>query len=204
MINEYNLPGDTGLLSDGLKKRDLGAYRDLFFRYHGRLVLFAFRFTGEMEVARDIVQDTFLNLWEKADNLNIETSVKAYLFQAVRNRSLNFFRYQSTRHNVHEELTARIEREEQKIYADEHNPFHSLLELELEQKVKDVVDSLPERCREVFELSRYHDLKNREIAEKMDISVKMVEKHISHALRVLRSELANYFNILIFFFLQLF
>jgi len=180
----------------GLRNRDLEVYKSLFFQYHGRLVLFAYKFTGEMEAARDIVQDTFMALWEKSDTLTIQLSPKAYLFQAVRNRSLNYFRNSSTRHGVLAKLAERIDREERKVYADFNNPFHSFLELEMQEKIGDIIGTMPEKCREIFLLSREKDLKNREIAEKMGISTKMVEKYISRALRTLRLELSEYMSIL--------
>ncbi|MEN6454560.1 MAG: RNA polymerase sigma-70 factor [Prolixibacteraceae bacterium] len=180
----------------GLRNRDLEVYKSLFFQYHGRLVLFAYKFTGEMEAARDIVQDTFMALWEKSDTLTIQLSPKAYLFQAVRNRSLNYFRNSSTRHGALARLAERIDREERKVYADFNNPFHSFLELEMQEKIGDIIGTMPEKCREIFLLSREKDLKNREIAEKMGISTKMVEKYISRALRTLRLELSEYMSIL--------
>jgi RNA polymerase sigma-70 factor (ECF subfamily) len=189
--------GDNKQISIGLRNKDLKVYKDLFFQYHGRLTLFACKFTGDMETAQDIVQDAFMALWEKSDTIAIKESPKAYLFQAVRNRSLNHFRHMGTRQNVLENLVAQIDSEERKVYSDFNNPFHSLLELELGQKITEVVDAMPEKCREVFVLSRQKELRNREIAEKMGISVKMVEKYISKALRILRLELSDYMNILI-------
>lgn len=196
--------GNNRELSIGLRNRDPEVYKDLFFQYHGRLVLFAFKFTGDMESARDIVQDTFMTLWEKADSLTIEVSPKAYLFQAVRNRSLNYSRHMNTGQAVHEKLTARIDREERRVYSDFNNPFHSLLELELGQKIREVVDSMPDKYREVFILSRHNNLRNREIAEKKGISVKMVEKYLSKAMRVLRSELAEYMSLLLIVLMKIF
>lgn len=191
--------GNSKHMAIGLKRRDLEAYRELFFQYHGRLTLFACKFTGDMETAQDIVQDAFMNLWEKSETLTIEASPKAYLFQAVRNRSLNHFRHMNIRQSVHDRLVGQIDTQERKVYTDFNNPFHSLLELELDEKIREVVSALPEKCREVFVLSRQKDLRNREIAEHMGISVKMVEKYIAKAMRVLRSELAEYMSVLILF-----
>jgi len=188
--------GDSRQIAAGLKNRDLEVYKRLFFQYHGRLVLFACKFTGEIETARDIVQDVFMNLWEKSDSLTIQLSPKAYLFQAVRNRSLNYFRNSSARQALHEKLADRLDREERMIYADFNSPFHSLLELEIEEKVTSIISAMPGKCREVFLLRRQSDLRNREIAEKMGISTKMVEKYISKALRILRQELVDYLTIL--------
>jgi RNA polymerase sigma-70 factor (ECF subfamily) len=113
----------------------------------------------------------------------------------VRNRSLNYSRNNSTRKSAHGKFAMQIDREERKVYADLNNPFHSLLELEMEEKIGDVIGTMPEKCREIFLLSREKDLKNREIAEKMGISTKMVEKYMSRALRTLRLELSDYLSL---------
>jgi RNA polymerase sigma-70 factor (ECF subfamily) len=185
-----------------LKNRELNAYRDLFFTYYPRLVLFANKFTNDMDAAKDIVQDTFTALWEKAESLTIERSPSAYLFQIVRNKSLNYKRHQDIKRNVKDEIRHQINECERRVYADFKDPFHSLLEAELDKRISCVIEMLPEKCRDVFKMSRKEQLKNREIADKLGISVKMVEKYISKAIRVLRTELIDYVTILsILFFL---
>ncbi len=179
----------------GLRKKDTDAYKELFFRYHGRLVLFARKFTGDLEAAQDIVQDAFLTLWEKSDLLMINISPKAYLFQAVRNRALNYNRHTQVKQNVHNGLLSKIDAAERVIYSDSDDPFCSLLELEMEQKIEVTISAMPEKCREIFVMSRQDNLKNREIAEKMGITVKMVEKQMSKALRILRTQLSEYVNL---------
>lgn len=194
---------DKNQLLQGLKNRDLKAYEMIFFKYHARLVLFARKFTGDIEEARDIVQDAFTTLWEKADSLSINDSPKAYLFQAVKNRSLNVNRHYSIKDAVHERLVSKINSTEQNIYDDFNNPYFSLLELELENKIESVIDSMPGKCKQVFTLSRRKHLKNKEIALQLGISVKMVEKHISKALQILRIELVDYISILVLILLKI-
>ena len=189
-------------LLNGLKNKELDAYEELFFKYHGRLVLFARKFTGNLEIAQDIVQDAFLALWEKSGELTINTSPKAYLFQAVRNRSLNQNRHLIVKQSVQDELISKTAEAERNIYSNFDDPFYSLLELEMEQKIEMVIDSLPEKCRVVFKMSRREQKKNKEIAQEMDISVKMVEKYISTALRILRSNLSDYMGILLLMLLK--
>lgn len=185
-----------------LKNKEIRAYEELFFRYHGRLVLFARKFTGDLQSAQDLVQDVFLNLWEKAETININSSPKAYLFQSVRNSCLNYKRHINIRHTVEDELTLKISLSEQMTYSDFNDPYYSLLELELQRKIEEVINSLPEKCLEVYKLSRQNCLHNKEIAEKLGISVKMVEKHISRALSVIRCELKEYLGILLVFLLR--
>ena len=186
----------------GLKRKELKAYEEIFFRYHGRLVLFARKFTGDLTIAQDIVQDAFLTLWEKSESITILDSPKAYLFQAVRNKALNYNRHLQVKQSVRDELIAKINEAEKITYSDFNDPFYSLLEQEMEQKIEILIDSMPEKCREVFKMSRHDHLKNKEIADKMGISVKMVEKYISKSLQILRTELSDYMSILLLILLK--
>lgn len=188
---------DHKQISEGIKNRDLSIYREIYFLYHGRLVMYARKFTGDMEIAQDIVQDAFLNLWEKSDSLEITISTKAYLFQTVKNRALNYNRHVHVKQNAKDQIISKIDTAEQAVYTCFDDPFHSLLELELDNKIEYTISSMPEKCKEVFVLSRHSNLKNKEIATQMGISVKMVEKYISKALRILRTELSDYVAILL-------
>ena len=186
----------------GLKKKELKAYEEIFFRYHGRLVLFARKFTGDLTIAQDIVQDAFLTLWEKSETITINDSPKAYLFQAVKNKALNYNRHLQVKQSFRENLISKIAAAEKTICSDFNDPFYSLLEQEMEQKIELLIDSMPEKCREVFKMSRQDHLKNKEIADKMGISVKMVEKYISKALQILRTELSSYMGVLLLVLLK--
>ena len=188
------------LLND-LKNKEVKAYEELFFKYNGRLVLYALKFTGDLQAAKDIVQDAFLNLWEKVDDINL--SPKAYLFQSVKNNSLNYKRHLKIDHSVKDELAFKINVAEKMAYFDFNDPYYSLLELEMEQKIEKVVNSLPKKCLLVFNLSRKEHLKNKEIAEKLGVSVKAVEKHISKALSVIRLELSEYLGLLLFILIKI-
>ena len=192
--------GNKEQLLSGLKKREVKAYEELFFKYHGRLVLFAIKFTGDLQVAKDIVQDTFLSLWEKADQIN--SSPKAYLFQSVKNRSFNYLRHLKIDPAVKDVVSHKISFAERMEYFDFNDPYYSLLELEMEQKIEKAINSLPEKCLLVFNLSRKEHLKNKEIAEKLGVSIKAIEKHISKALSVLRLELSEYIGLLLLILLK--
>jgi RNA polymerase sigma-70 factor (ECF subfamily) len=178
------------------KRYDIKAFEELYFKYHGRLVLFANKFTNDLKVSQDIVQDTFLKLWEREDISSVE-SPKAYLFQAVRNGCLNHCRHLNIKHSVEEKLVAKINSTEKSVFFENKDPLRSLLEYEIDKKIDEIVASMPEKCRQVFILSRHEFLRNKQIAEKLGISVKMVEKHISKALFILRAGLSEYLVALI-------
>ena len=196
------MENDNEKLMAALNKGDIKAFEELFFKYHGRLVLFANKFTGDMQLAKDLVQDAFLILWDKSEELSITHSPKAYLFQAVRNSCLNYIRHQGVKQTAMDEIGHSMLKAEKQAYFNYNDPYFSLLELEMEQKIFEVIDSMPEKCQQVFKLSRQKQLKNKEIAEQLKISVKMVEKHISKALSILRLELAEYLGALLVLFLN--
>lgn len=183
-----------------ISERDDTILRDfeqLFFKYHGRLVLYANKYLQDMDLARDVVQEAFFSLWEKSDSFEFDDAPKSYLFQAVKNKSLNWLRYNGLRKAGSLHPDDQLAFIESQFISNSSTPFTSLLEDELQEKMQAVIATLPEKCRLIFEMSRAEELKNKEIAERLNISVKMVEKQISKALRILRDELAEYLVIVI-------
>jgi len=189
-------------LNPGLQKRNIEAYKELFFKYHSRLVLFANKFTDDIGISQDIVQDAFLKLWEKSEDLPNIKSPKAYLFQAVKNSCLNHQRHLNIRHTAEEAMVFKLKTIEKSVYFDKNDPFQSLFEREVEEIVEQLINEMPEKCRVVYKMSRKELLKNKEIAEKLGISIKMVEKHISKALSILRSGLSEYLGAMLLFYLN--
>ena len=133
-------------------------------------------------VAEELVQDVMLELWKRRETLAEESSPQAYLFQATRNRALNHIR-----HAKIERLGEPHATRPEAVDATAHS---LVVEEEMLIAVKKAVDRLPERCREVFELSRTHNLKYSEIAATLGISIKTVEAQMGKALKTLREELA--------------
>lgn len=172
-----------------------------FKHYYSRLCHYACKFIDEDFVAEDIVQEIFSNLWEKQFDLCSETILNAYLFRSVHNRCLNYLNYKKTTDKHHQIIQDKLAIMELEYYNSEHGTAKSLFEMEI--KIEDVICGLPAQCRNVFELSRQKGLKNREIATELNISVSVVEKHISKALIVMREALKDYL-ILFLFFLKIF
>lgn len=196
--------GKRKIAVSSVKRDHPDQFRELFFAYHGRLVVFAHKFTGDLQVSQDIVQDAFLKLWEKSPALDSYALPRAYLFQSVKNSCLNHLRHIKIRSSVEGNLHSRLLNECIGTDPGSGDPLQSLLEQDVQEKIDAVIQSMPEKCKEVFLLSRNEMLKNREIAEKMDISVKMVEKHISRALLILRTNLSEYLSIGLFLLLNKF
>ncbi len=142
-------------------------------------------------MAKEIVHEAFLKLWEKRKEVDTSKSVKSYLYTTVYNRSLNYIR-DNKKFDKTEGKTELLERSE------DWDQTNHMIAAEIELKIVQTLDSLPEKCKQIFVMSRYEELKYREIADKLDISVKTVETQMSKALKALRKNLAEYMTVLLF------
>jgi len=173
----------------------------VFKHYYSRLCHYACKFIDEDFVAEDIVQEIFSNLWEKQFDLESDSILKAYLFRSVHNRCINYINYKKITEKHHQIIHDMLALKELEYYNSEHGTAKSLFEMEIQ--IEDVISRLPDQCRNVFELSRQKGFKNKEIAAKLNISVSVVEKHISKALRIMHDALKDYL-ILLLIFLKIF
>jgi RNA polymerase sigma-70 factor (ECF subfamily) len=156
------------------------------FRDHFKELCFtALRYTKDMETAREIVQESFLHLWEKRDRIDPGRAVKSYLTVTVRNLSLNWLRD----HRKFDNTLLSLEG-----IGPETEPESGdlLIAGEILQRIQEAVEELPDRCREVFTLNRYQELKYHEIADRLGISVKTVETQMSKALQHMRVRLKEF------------
>lgn len=172
---------------------DTQLFEELFKQYSKPLFYFASKFV-EDEAAKDIVQDVFVKLWTDR-SITISQSFNALLFTMVRNSCLHHLEKLKVRSKYLQSTSVMLQREELKYYMDDKT---SLIEQELEDKLNEVLGNLPERCRQIFLLSRFESKKNKEIADELDISVKAVEKQITRALATIRVEMKDYLPLLIF------
>jgi len=166
----------------------------LFLEFSQPLFYYALKFVGQ-DVAKDIVQDVFFKLWENQD-LNITSSLSGLLFSMVRNKCLQHLEKEKVRSRYQESVVSRMHEDEILFYS---SGFSSLIEKELQMQLQQAIEGLPDKCREVFVMSRFHDKMHKEIAEELGISVKMVEKHISKALKIIRVQLEEYLPLLALF-----
>ncbi len=151
---------------------------------------FSMKYVGDLDEAKGLVHEVFVSLWERFDSLPSDTNYNSYLYTAVRNRSLNHIR--NKKKNV------MIENVSEKEFAQTFDPMAAS---ELETEIEIAIQSLPEKCRMVFELNRGEGLKYAQIADKMGISVKTVEAQMSKALSVLREHLKEFLSMIIFLFI---
>jgi RNA polymerase sigma-70 factor, ECF subfamily len=169
---------------------DINAFEMIFRTYYQPLCSYAYTFLQDKEEAEEIVQGTFLSVWEKRDTLAIRTAVKPYLYAMVRNACLNVIK--------HEKIKQKHAVEEIALATRSHDSVaHAVATSELETRIHDAIEKLPEQCRLVFKLSRFEELKYQEIADQLDISVKTVENHMGKALKIMREQLKDYLPLLI-------
>lgn len=171
---------------------DVTAFEMLFRTYYQPLCHYAYSFLQDKEDAEEIVQSTFLMVWEKRDTLAIRTSVRPYLYAMVRNACLNVLKHQKIKQKHAGEAQAMADRS--------HDPVtQTVASNELEYKIKVALEELPEQCRIVFKLSRFEELKYAEIADQLNISVKTVENHMGKALKIMREQLKDYLPLIMVF-----
>ena len=176
-------------------------YKALFRKYYPNLIFYATRLVGEEE-AEDVVQDVFEELWKRKDSMEIGDQIQAFLYRAVYTRSLNVLKHR----NIESGYMAIVEEINQKrveFYQPDNNEVIRRIEdRELKKEIYDAINELPDKCKEVFKLSYLHDMKNREIADTMGVSLRTVEAHMYKALKYLRSRLDHLIILLTLFFLR--
>ena len=164
------------------------AFEQLFFEYQPRLVRFAVRYLEE-ETAEDIVQNAFLKLWEKREDVKLD-NIQALLFQMVRNECLNELKHRAITSTESLDGLMEVEGSEQ-LYWQDFAPDADavLIGDELQQQIDEALTHVSEKTREIFAMSRQQELKPKEIAEQLGITRQAVEKHINAALDALRTYL---------------
>ena len=173
---------------------DKPAFELLFENYFEVLCRFAFGYIKDRDASQEIVQDVFINLWNKRETIDPDRQVKSYLYTSVKNRCLNYIRDNKKFRSFYLDVEVEME-------IPDTNP-DLFSENETKIKIENALDKLPEKCRQVFELSRFEEMKYKDIADNLGISVKTVEVQISKALRILREELKEFLMILILLILK--
>lgn len=163
-------------------------YKLLFRRYYANLLFYATRIIGEEE-AEDVVQDVFVELWRRKDTIQIGEQIQAFLYRAVYTRSLNVLKHRNVK-NSYESVVAEINKKRAEFYQPDSNDVIKRIEnSELRRELVEAINELPDKCKVVFKLSYMHDMKNKDIAEMLGISLRTVEAHMYKALKYLRERL---------------
>ena len=180
---------ETGLLKDISIKN----YEILFKTYYSTLCNFACKYLKDKDLAEEKVQDVFYKIWKNREQITVTISIKSYLYQSVKNICLQYLEHL----NVERRYEKSIE------HYSLINNFDPQDEMEINETFQlydNTLNSLPTRCKEIFQLSRNEGLKYREIADKLSISIKTVEANIGKALQVFRLSFKKYSLIILFLF----
>lgn len=180
----------TPIKTTTLPYYDDKAFEQMFKAHYKELHSYANIMLRDEDTAEEIVQSMFLKFWEKRELLNVQTSIKAYLYKCVYNDSLNYIKHQKVKTKYQDFAAYTMN--------DHHEAASSRVELtELQFKLQEALNELPEHCRTIFQMSRFEELKYREIAEQLDLSIKTVENQMGKALKILRLKLADFIALIL-------
>lgn len=177
---------------DLIQQGDVREFEKAFRTYYQALCNYAYTFLKDPDEAEEAVQQVFVNIWNKKEQIQINTTLQAYLYRAVNNASLNRLRHEKVRNEHRDHVVGRTNP------AVEHTA-QEVISRELSREIQKAVEALPVRCRETFEMSRYEGMSYAEIASAQGVSVKAVEKQMGKALRLLREALSDYLPLLLLY-----
>jgi RNA polymerase sigma-70 factor (ECF subfamily) len=178
-------------LLEGIRLGNKNMYNKMFIHFYSPLCEYASQFVSDDD-AEELVQDMMLHIWENREYITVEKSLKSYLFVSIKNRCYNAIRDRRAREQVHKLLY-------EKLKDQVEEPDYYLLN-ELAIYIEKAINELPEGYRETFKMSRFGEMSNTHIAQKLDVSVKTVEYRITQSLKILRVKLKDYLPIMAFLF----
>lgn len=173
---------------------DKRAFDEVFLKHFKSLHAYAFTMIKEKDDAEEIVQNVFVRVWTKRTQLKSDGFLKSFLYRSVHNESLNYLKHQKVRSNFNVHYTDAVKNEIGDLNKE-------IMATELEKNIHKAINDLPDKCRDVFQLSRFDQLKYQEIADALNISIKTVENQMGKALKILRLKVVD-FLVLIFLFLN--
>ena len=168
-------------------QQDLKTIYDTEFK---KLMIQDFRIVNKQDVAEDIVQECFIKLWQKRNDISTDISIATYIKKMVRNRCLDYLRKNKIRTvEVNDNLNIEIEENANEVRFEKNE--------KLQRKIQSTLNSLPEKCRQVFVLAKYEKFTYKQISEKLEIAPKTVEAHMSKALKSFRTNLKQFLIIIL-------
>lgn len=175
-----------------VKKGDVFAYEKLFKAYYRNLCIFAGHYVKEKAMAEEIVGNFFLTVWEKRNAIEIKGAVKSYFFSSVHNQCIKYLEHLRVMKKYEEFALSRLRNKELLAPSSNAYPLANLISQEIVEDIERSIGELPEKCREIFCMSRFEDLSYEEISARLDISVNTVRTQMARALQKLRENLKNY------------
>ena len=183
-----------------INAKEVGAFRALFEHFYNYLVLYAMKRVRQREVAEDVVQEVFVAIWESPKEYNSFHGFKAFLYDAVQNRCLDYLKHQM----VVEEYERKVRIGELRLlwleeHSDENDVIKSVISHDLQDVINESVEKLSPKCAKIFRLCYFEDMSHKDIAETMGISSRTVEWHIRQAIIFLRKDLHHLFILILCF-----
>ena len=161
------------------------SFTEAFDKYYSPLCYYADKFVHDLDESRSLVQQVFVDLWIKRNKLLVTQSLKSYLFKSVQNSSLDFLKHKLVESKYLNQVRPDFETDDRDL----------IEEAELNARINNAINELPEKCREIFTLCRFEELHYSDIAQKLGISVKTVEMQMGIALKKLRAKLTDHQHI---------
>lgn len=184
-------------------QKQTALFVEVYETYREPFIKFANSFVRDYAVAENLFADAFMDYWVRKDTLPSDCNVAAYILTTLRHKSLNYLRNELTHHKISDDMSQTLKKElEFRANSLENFTIQSLFTDEISSIISEVLSKMPDQTRTVFELSRFSNKMNSEIAQIMGISVKTVEYHITKVLKALRISLQDYILIFIIFFLK--
>jgi len=171
-----------------IQQKDIAAFENYYKLHYRSFFLISCKYLKDSSQAEEIVNDVFMKIWEDGDKIKIESSLKAYIYKSVINKSINVLN-KHKRDSLHQSDLNTIQ--------DESFELKEIEENELKIKLYAAIDQLPDQCRKVFEMSRFEELKQQEIADKLGISIKTVKNHITLALKKISKSVEDHLFVLV-------
>lgn len=168
-----------------LRQGNHGVFKELFDMYFDPLCRYAFSILKDADESQDIVQKVFFKLWDGHQQIEIQTSIKSYLYRIVHNESINFLNQRANRMRLNNQIL------DYRSF-ETNNTSEHVISTDLQKAIDQALAELPTQCRKVFEMSRMNQMTYLQIANDLSISVNTVENHISKALKKLRVSLNDY------------
>lgn len=178
-----------------LTRQNEAAFEQVFKTHYKNLHAYAFSILKDEMAAEEMVQNVFYKLWTRTESLSISGSLAAYLYRAVNNESLNYLKHQKVKavHGLHiaYHMNGQTDSASKRLHLKE-----------LEARLHIALNELPEQCRTIFQLSRFEELRYREIADRLNLSIKTVENQMGKALKILRAKLVDFLPVTLLFIIN--
>jgi RNA polymerase sigma-70 factor (ECF subfamily) len=176
--------GETESINDsilvaGIRNGDKDAFKSLYNRYNKKIYFFSLKYLGNNVEAEELVQSVFINVWENRESLDASNSIKNYIYKAAVNYIYNYLKRKAIRARF-------IESEINKGESQSNLTYEQVFFHDLEKSINSIVETLPAQQQKIFRLSRYEGLTHKEIARKLDLSVRTVENHIYRTLKLIK------------------